>query len=630
MEHTKKILLSLVYLLILLFFIPKYSAAELNDIINNLSLKNKYPTVEEAFNLNAAIKNKNNIELTITTIPNTYLYAKAFKFSVDNNAITLNEPIFPKSEIIDDPHFGKTKVFHDKFTILIGYKSQATNLNSFNFKVDYQGCLKDTLCYPPKNINFKLSNKDSSTAASQNTQQLNNDHITAKLEALPQKSTANNDHEQAIQLLKNAKIWSIIGGFFLFGLLLSLTPCVLPMLPILSGIITGHKNKLNKKQAFTLSLIYVLSMAITYMIAGLLIAAAGLNIVGGLQKTPVVIIVCLIFIFLALSSFGYIELTLPQFIQNKLNNTQKSLRGGSYFSVAIMGIISSLIISPCATAPLAGALLYISSSGSIWLGGLALFIMGLAMGIPLLIFGTSAGHWLPKAGPWMKEINVFFGVVFIGLAIYLSSRLMPGPIILIIWALLLIFYAIHLGLLEPATHNGLPKIKKGFALLIAIYGGFLLAGATMNQSDVLHPFGLGQQDSYQGNYSNNSNNNQLEFKKIKTIDDLKATLSSAQRNEKFTILDFYADWCGSCRNMEQKVFTHPKVKSLLTNFNRLKVDITEYNHQDKKIMTHLSVFNPPTLIFYDKNGKELLNQRIIGEINAENLLTALQNIRNEL
>jgi thiol:disulfide interchange protein DsbD len=589
------------------------SGLDLASLKSDLTQQNEYPTSEQAFNISAVVKNNNQIQVLAITIPNTYLYANSFKFATDNKNITFGEPKFPAGEVIDDEHYGRTKIFSKSAEITLPYQSKSASQQEFDLTIDYQGCLKDVLCYPPKKINVTLKTlTDSDSNLTQPSSQPTIQSIQ--------------DQNQAVKLLETAHIWSIIGGFIVFGLLLSLTPCVLPMLPIISGIIAGHKHNITKRHAFMLSFTYVFCMATTYMVAGILVAAAGLNLVSNLEHPIVIIITSLLFIFLAIASFGIIELKLPTFIANKLHATEKQQKGGTYLGVAIMGVLSALIISPCVTAPLAGALLYISSSGNIWLGGLALFCMGFAMGLPILIFGTSAGHWLPKAGPWMYEINIFFGVVFIGLAIYILTRLIPGPISLTLWAFLFIFYAVHLGLLEPMQpHNNWQKIQKSFALLLTIYGSFLLAGASQNNSDLFHP--LGTIDTTEMDNSSNQNKKYqevLEFTKIKDISELTKNLIQAKTNNQYTILTFYADWCVSCRKIDNKVFTNPKIKEILAKFKQLKVDLTDYNEQDKTLMSELKVFNPPTIIFYDKHGKEINNSRITSEINANELYNLLK------
>jgi len=640
----KKIITAVILAVISSLIITNISYSQsISDILSKNLKQNKYPTVEEAFDLNAIIKPEGNVELTLTAIPDTYIYQNSFEFKTNNKQLKLLKPKYPKSKVIEDEHYGKTQVFFDKAVISIPY--EAYEKTSFELTIDYQGCLKDVLCYPPASKLFLLNTAKTSSKleGTQSTEEMpiltaepeiKNDPSNYGVASIASATNNTNQDIQsvseqsyAVNLLKNATVWSIILGFFAFGLLLSLTPCVLPMLPILSGIIAGHKHHMTKTHAFMLSFTYVFSMALTYMLAGILVAAAGVNLVSSLQQPAVIIVVCAIFIFLAIASFGFIELKLPDFITQKLSNTQKHQKGGTYIGVAIMGVLSALIISPCATAPLAGALLYISSTGNIFLGGIALFSMGFAMGMPILLFGTSAGHFIPRAGPWMKEINIFFGIVFLGLVIYLLSRLISGPMILVLWGFLLIFYAVHLGLLEPAKH-GWQRVQKGFGLILAIYGAFLLAGATQNQSDIFHPFGIYNGNNTQYSNLNNSNiNTSLDFKNIANIEELKTSLNTAKKYNRYTIVDFYADWCVSCRTIEQKIFPTPKVANILRDFNRLKIDVTKNTKQDQEIMKQLVVFNPPTLIFFGPDGKEIDNTRITSEIDADSLYKLLSNVQ---
>ena len=614
MKLNKNIILFTI--LILQLFISSISYAKL-DLSNLNGNRHKHPTADEAFKIDAFIKNNNEIQLLFSAIDNTYIYQQSFSFNTDNKNISLYTPQYPEAKTITDEHYGLTKVFSGNFQVSIPYQSDKEQ--DFEFILEYQGCLKDVLCYPPKTKKFFL------TALASTGDSL----PTAQPITTPKPVQAIKEQQEAFNLLKNASVFYIIGGFFLFGLLLSLTPCVLPMLPILSGIIAGHKHDTSKTHAFILSLVYVLSMAFTYMAAGVLVASLGVDLSSSLQHPAVIISISLLFIFLAIASFGYVELKLPNFVTQKLAQAQQNQKGGTYMGVAIMGVLSALVISPCATAPLSGALIYISSTGNAWLGGIALFSMGFAMGVPLLLFGTTAGHWLPKAGPWMNQINVFFGVVFIGMAIFLLSRIIPGPLTLVLSALLLIFYSVYLGLLEPANH-GWQRIQKAFALVMTIYGAFLLAGATQNQSDIFHPFGVVNNNTLPASISSTQTSSQnkefIQFEKIKTISDLNQSIESAKQNKKFTMVEFYADWCTYCKDIEKNVFTDPKVQSILKNFNNLKVDLTHKSSEDEVIKKELSVFAPPTIIFYDQNGEEIKDLRIVGNISSEDFYSVLKSL----
>lgn len=600
----KNIIHTIKFILVLILAgsnLSSYAKLDLSGL-GNKSEQN-YPSADQAFTINSFIKNKTEVQILMSAIDNTYVYQNSFKFTTNNTKIALRQAQYPESKTIVDEHYGETQVFTKDFEIILPYQSNTEQ--DFELTIEYQGCLKDVLCYPPKKKVFFLT----AIASAQDA--------LPKLEPVKSPVTAIEQQKQAIQVLTDAKILSVIGTFILFGLLLSLTPCVLPMLPILSGIIAGHKHNITKLHAFMLSFIYVLSMALTYMLAGIIVASAGINLNTSLQQPVIIISVSLLFIFLAIASFGFIELKLPSFVNQKLNDAQSYQKGGTYMGVAIMGILSALVISPCATAPLAGALMYISSTGNAWLGGIALFSMGFAMGTPILLFGTSAGHFLPKAGPWMHQINVFFGVVFIGMAIFLLSRIISGPLSLVLWGLLLIFYSVYLGLLEPAQHDW-QRVQKGFALIFAIYGIFLLAGATQNQSDVFHPFGQ--------NSSTRITHDYIDFKKIKSITELDASLQQAEISKKITVLDFYADWCSYCVSIEKNVFTDFRVKNILSKFNTLKVDVTHISNDDELLMSKLSVTGPPAIIFFDVNGKEIENSRIIGNINADSFYEIIKNI----
>lgn len=626
----KKLTCFIITLFILFFNLSTH--AKLN--IPTLGGAKKYPTVDEAFTLSATSKKNNQIKLKVNAIPGTYVYQNLFKFETDNNQVSLQEIEYPKGEIITDEHYGKTTVFRDEFEVTIPILTQTEQ--EFELIVHYQGCLEGVLCYPPTKQSFLLTsypsklNKSEQVATTSINQEQTGQIVSQKknqpiLTASPIKSVQ--EQNDAFNLLKDASFVWIIIGFFIFGLALSLTPCVLPMLPIISGIIAGHKHKITKRHAFELSLVYVLSMAFTYMLAGVLVASFQFDVTASLQNPIIIIIVSIIFVLLALSSFGFYELKLPDAISQKLANAQHHQKGGTFLGVAIMGVLAALVVSPCATAPLTGALIYISSTGNAILGGAALFSMGFAMGVPILMFGTSAGHFLPKAGPWMKEINIFFGVVFIGMTIFLLSRIISGPMTLVLWSLLLIFYAVHLGLLEPAQH-GWQRIQKGFALVIAIYGAFLLAGATQHQSDVFHPFGIKtvsivNPDEITGEPINIQ---PLNYTTINNLNELQENLKQAKQKNQITMVDFYADWCGICKTIEKNVFADQNVKRALDGFKIIKVDVTNNTEEDKLIKNQLSVYGPPTIIFFDKNGDEIKDSRIVGEIDAGSFYELITNL----
>lgn len=551
---------------ILKFFLYLY----INCIVANPFINNE----NEIFIFNADIKN-NKIYLNVSAKPYHYLYKKAFKFESDNSKIILEQAMFPQPVLID----GETVAFTGNFNIIIPFKIQQNNLDSFNLEINYQGCLKDTLCYPPSKTSILLK-------------------LPNQIVKIKNKVTVFNDKDKAITLLSNAKTWPIIIGFFIFGLLLSFSPCMLPMLPIIFGIIVGSNSpNTTKHSAFLLALSYVLSMATTYMLVGVLVTTASLNLIAILQTPIINIIISGLFILFAIASFGCLAIKLPDFFLQRLNSLQQNLTGGKYINVIFMGVLSTLVVSPCLTAPLAGALTYLSSTGNILLGGFALFIMGFAMGIPILIFCTSASHFLPKAGPWMQEINIFFGVIFMSFALYFLARVLPETIILVLLGILLLSYALYLFMAKKsANFYKLWLIKKTCGFILGIAALILLNYAGFN--------------AY--NLSNTLNKNG--FILIKDVSALKSNLANSK---KITILDIYADWCSSCKKIEKYVFNNPKFKQKLATFNLLKIDITNYNKQKQQLMQDLTVFNAPTIIFYDVTGKEIKELRITSAVNQQ-------------
>ena len=392
-------------------------------------------------------------------------------------------------------------------------------------------------------------------------------------------------------ILKNGNIFLILGTFFLFGLALSLTPCIFPMIPILSSIIVQHSNnndgKISAKQGFILSLVYVLSMSIAYTIAGVLAGLFGANIQAMLQNPYVLISFSLLFVALAFSLFGYYSLELPQSFQNKINSITGNKKG--YSSIAIMGFLSALIVGPCVAPPLAGALLYIGQTGDAVLGGLALFIMSIGLGVPLLLIGIGAGKYMPKPGGWMNTVSKIFGVVMLAMAIYMLDRLLEQYIIFILFALLSFASAIYL----LKTKNTFAKIV---SIILIVLGGYF---------------------SY---LSSHTSNEHFDYKYVKTIKELDNILKNTTQP---VMLDFWASWCVSCKELENITFKDEKVKNTLKPYLLLKADVTKNTKDDQELMKRFQVFGPPALIFFDKNGKELKSKRMIGYKNPKEFIQIL-------
>jgi thiol:disulfide interchange protein DsbD len=393
------------------------------------------------------------------------------------------------------------------------------------------------------------------------------------------------------------------------------------MIPILSSIIVGQGDDISTSKAFTLSLTYVLAMAVTYTVAGVIVGLSGENIQVWFQNPWVLSVFAGIFVLLSLAMFGFYELQMPSGIQNKLNNISSGAKQGSYVGAGIMGLLSALIVGPCVTAPLIGALIYIAETGNAWVGGIALFSLSMGMGAPLLAIGTSAGKILPKAGAWMDAVKAVFGVLLLGLAIWMLERFLPAPIILLLTGALLIVSAIYLGALDAIKEgaSGWSKLWKGMGLISLVYGGILVIGAAGGSNSLLQPLqGIAstQQVANSDTHSTSGSEHALPFQQVKGVDGLQTALAQAAKEGRPVMLDFYADWCVSCKEMEAFTFSNGDVQRSLQNFVMLQADVTKNDAQDKALLKELGLFGPPAILFYDNTASELRNYRVVGFMDA--------------
>jgi thiol:disulfide interchange protein DsbD len=427
------------------------------------------------------------------------------------------------------------------------------------------------------------------------------------------------DTGQVQALLKGGNIWAILTGFFVFGLLLSLTPCVFPMIPILSGIIVGQGGHITKTKGFTLSLAYVLGMSLTYALAGVAAALSGTLISNALQNPWALGAGAAMFVALALSMFGFYELQMPSFLQSRFTEASNRIQGGRFASVFLMGSLSALIVGPCVAAPLAGALLYISQTGDVVLGGLSLFTLALGMGVPLLLVGLSAGALLPRAGAWMEAVKKFFGVLMLGVAIWLISPLLSAVAQMAIWSVLLITSSMFLHALEPLPVNakGMARLWKGVGIVALVTGVALLLGALGGGRDLLQPlsvFHAGEAGAAAPAKAH------LTFQRVKNVAELEAAVQGA--NGRYVMLDFYADWCVSCKEMENFTFSDPQVQARLKDVVLLQADVTANSAEDKALLARFKLFGPPGIIFFDKTGLES-PYRVIGYEKVDKFLDSL-------
>jgi len=420
-------------------------------------------------------------------------------------------------------------------------------------------------------------------------------------------------------ILKHGSFWLIIASFFGFGLLLCLTPCVFPMVPILSGIIVNHGHAVTHARAFWLSLAYVLGMAVTYAAVGVAAGFSGTLLSSALQNVWVLGGFALVFVVLSLSMFGFYELQLPGALQSRLSE-RANRQGGSFGAIAIMGALSALIVGPCVAAPLAGALLYIAQSKDAVLGGAALFAMALGMGAPLILVGVFSRSLLPKAGPWMEAVKKFFGVIMLATALWLVTPVIPVWAQMLGWAALLIVPAIYLHALDPLPphSNSWKRLWKGVGVLMLLGGTAMLAGVLGGARDPLQPLGFLRSETAPGGVPSH-----LTFERVKSVAELDARLADAATRGQPVMLDFYADWCVTCKEMEKFTFSDTRVQTRLAGVLLLQADVTANNDDDKALLRRYSLFGPPGIIFFGRDGKENPTVRVVGYQPAELFLISL-------
>lgn len=555
------------------FASPSYSAN--SDILTNLGLGSRqaklFLSADEAFAFSAE-QQDNTVQVQLTIAPDYYLYRHSIEVLTDKESshiLRFQAPKLPKGQAHHDEFFGNSQVFYHSLSFPVVLQAVSPNAELL---IRYQGCTQG-LCYPPVEKRIRLTK----IAAS----------------AQPFAVTLSEQDQLANQLAHKSS-WLNIAVFFALGLGLAFTPCVFPMYPILTGIIAGAGTKLSTRRAFVLSFSYVQGMAITYTLLGLVVASAGLQFQAALQHPYILISLALLFVLLAASMFGAFTLQLPSALQTQLNQLSQRRQGGSVTGVALMGVISGLVCSPCTTAPLSGALLYVAQSGDRWLGSVALYSLSIGMGLPLLLLGSSGGKLLPKAGVWMVVVKQLFGFALLAVPIMLLTRLLSAQnsaLLWLGWGLLLCAYLHHL--LAKQAHSAVRSVAS-FALLVTIISLVVLGKDQLMpaQAAIVKP------------------HSQVSFTRIKTIAEFEAALSQAKG--KAVLLDLYADWCVACKEFEQKTFSEPQVQTQLSNMVLLQADVTANDRQDIALLNHLQVLGLPTLLLFDKQGAPLPQLTITG------------------
>jgi len=563
---------------------------------------------DEAFSFSAEVFDANTLLVSWDIHPEYYLYHN--KFFIDAQGSDIGNVNFPEGKIKDDPLFGKVQIHKGRLELEVPLRNIQTQ--NITFTAKYQGCWIGGICYPPqeKNINLVLPIQDTNNAPNTSTK--------SKTTSTSSPAVELNETDQIAALLQQDNIFWILLSFFGFGLLLALTPCVFPMIPILSGIIVGQKGEVTTRKALIMSIVFVLAMSATYSIAGVLAGYFGENLQVLFQTPWVLVVFSLVFVALAFSMFGYYEIQLPASLQSKIASISNKQEGGHLISVAVMGFLSALIVGPCVAPPLAGALIYIGQTGDALLGGLSLFVMSLGMGAPLILIGAGVSK-LPRAGGWMEKVKYIFGILMLAVAIWLLDRIISDMVSLVLWATLFSISPIAMGVLNNLTDtpSAWHRIFKGIGLLIMFYGILLWGLVARGGGDMLAPL------SGWGTSSTQNESVHIKFEKIKSTSDLDAILAKASKNNQVVMLDFYADWCISCKELERFVFSNTDVVNTMKNVVALQADVTANDETDKALMARFNIIGPPAILFFN-NGVESRAQRIVGEINAKGFLEHLE------
>jgi thiol:disulfide interchange protein DsbD len=578
----------------------------LNVLLSNSNNSSEFLPVEKAFDLRATADGPDRVRLDWVIAPGYYLYQSRLKFSSPSTEATLGAPELPAGDVKNDEFFGKQVVYHHELTVRLAVARAAGTALEFPLTVTYQGCAEAGLCYPPQTRNLTISLPSASAGAG---------GASAPATGYVSKQ------DWMVSLIRSGNLFYMLAVAFAFGLGLAFTPCVLPMVPILSGLIVGSGERVSTGRAFLLSLVYVLGMAITYTAAGAATAAAGSQVQAMFQQPWIILLFSAIFVAMALSMFGLYTVQMPAFIQTRLANASNRQQSGSFTGVAIMGALSALIVTTCVGPVLVAALVVIGKSGAISRGAAALFAMSLGMGAPLLVIGTSAGKLLPKPGMWMDAIKRLFGVLMLGVAAWMLSRLLSDRVSLLLFALPLIAALVVLWQFPGRTFG--KSIARVAALACAVYAALLVNGYRIGASDPLAPLrGPIASSASTGSSAPNG----PAFRDIHSVADLDREVKAAAAQGHAVMLDFYADWCTSCKEMERYTFTDTEVRQALGSIVLLRADVTANNDADKALLARFNVIGPPTIAFYDAAGQEQSALRVVGYMKAPEFAALLHQL----
>ena len=572
------------------------------------SLGGEFLPVDEAFKPILIPIDGNTVEVTWQVARGYYLYKDKISVKAISSNVQLGILALPEGELKFDEFFGESEVYFEDVFARLPLARATPEAMDLELEINYQGCSLDGLCYPPTTRVLTVALTEASTITD--------------LALLPSPNAPVSEQARLARLINDAHIWLVIATFFGAGLLLAFTPCVLPMVPILSGIIAGEGDDVSPMRGFTLAFSYVMGMALVYTGAGIVAAAAGMQLAATFNQPWILILFAALFVVLALGMFGLYNLQMPSGIQSRLAGISGRQKSGTLIGAFIMGALSSLIVTACVAPPLVASLTVIGQSGDMIRGGTALFALSMGMGAPLLIVGASAGKLLPKAGPWMESIKSAFGFMMLGLAVWMLSRILPGSVTLALWAVLIFMAGVFLGGLTTlaAGSSAIQKLGKGFGFLAIIYGLLLLLGALTGGSNPLKP--LASINLGGGNMLVEEHG--LVFQRIKTADDLDRELANAASQGKTAMLDFYADWCVSCKEMEAYTFTDAGVQAALSNSVLVQADVTANDAEDQALLQRFGVFGPPTIIFFGADGQQRHGYEVVGYMKSNDFIKHVQ------
>ncbi len=572
---------------------PARAAADASALVNlgKSQSGDDFLTPEQAFQVDARATAPDRVEVIYSVAKGYYLYRNKLKFSTAaNDRAALGAPSLPEGESKTDEFFGTQQVYHHDFVAQLPVSRAGATALTLPVKLTWQGCAEAGLCFPPQSRVFEIRLPAGTASA-------------AAGPAPGAGASYESEQDWLANLIRHGNLLWMAGAFFLSGLGLAFTPCVLPMVPIVSGIIAGHGANLTRLKGFLLSLAYVLGMALTYTAAGVAFAAAGQQAQTLFQQPWIIALFAALFIAMAFSMFGFYTVQMPSFVQSRLADLSNRQRAGSYAGVAAMGALSALIVTTCVGPALVAALSVIGQSGEMLRGGIALFAMAMGMGTPLLVVGASAGQLLPRAGAWMDTVKQVFGALMLAVAAWMVARIVPERLGLVLWSLPLI--ALAIVLLRAALRSGLARLAVRTAgVAAAAYALALVVGSVRGATDPLAP------------WVRPAPQVEVPFITVKSVAELAHEVQAAQAAGRPVMLDFYADWCVSCKEMEKYTFPDPAVRSALSQAVLLRADVTANDEQDQALLKQFGIFGPPTIAFYGADGQERSHFRVVGFMKA--------------